>query len=156
MAFDEIRNLPSLTEWSKSHIPKVYEAATVEEVKQSIEQTFSSNLIGIVNGKKGKTRKNFLDSAFKLQSAWVEGRKVIWHQLVEVADDSTNRSGTVGAVYSIVGIEVILPGDSEPTNFERLKSVVVRIESQSEDPTTDSRRIVEITAVEKKIQLDRS
>ncbi|PPQ71327.1 hypothetical protein CVT26_011972 [Gymnopilus dilepis] len=126
MAIDETQKLSSLTEWSKAHIPSVYEAATVEQVKQSIEETFSPDLIGTVNGNKGKTRKNFLDSAYKLQAAWVEGRKVIWHQLVEVADDSSNRSGTVGAVYSIVGIQAVLPGESEPTTFERLKSVVVR------------------------------
>ncbi|KDR69406.1 hypothetical protein GALMADRAFT_145452 [Galerina marginata CBS 339.88] len=153
MTLDDCRCLSSLTEWSKAHIPQVYEAETKEEVKRAVEQTFSPDLHGTVNGKKGMLRKNFMESALKLQAAWVEGRKVIWHQIVEVADDSSNRSGTIGATYSIVGIQTILPGDSQPTRFERHKSVVVRVQSQSEDPTIDSRMIVDITAVEKKAQI---
>lgn len=89
---DSPMTLCSLTKWAEVHIPHVYEASTAPLAKQAIESTFSPNLRATVNGKLGKTRDNFLDSALKLQKGWVEGRKVVWKSLVEVPDDDTNRA----------------------------------------------------------------
>ncbi|EED83279.1 predicted protein [Postia placenta Mad-698-R] len=78
-------------------------------------------------------------SGFRLSVEWFSGS--------EYARDMSNRNGTLEGYYVIRNIRKQLPGSPAPMLFERHKRVSVVIESESQNPTIDSRRIVKLAIV---------
>ncbi|KAF8643243.1 hypothetical protein AX16_009132 [Volvariella volvacea WC 439] len=147
-------NLCSLSEWSIQHIRDIFEAPSDESALRAISSTFSEDLHASVNGSSlSRDGINQLVLAMRKGSS---GLKVHWQQAVEVPQDpSTNRDGSFGGVYTIRGIQKILPGSIKPIEYERIKTVTVKIESQSSRLDIDSRRIVSLVFVASDIRVDR-
>ncbi|KAF8150109.1 hypothetical protein B0H34DRAFT_666593 [Crassisporium funariophilum] len=138
--------LTSLTQWSQEHIRAVFESPSNEDSMQAVDETFAKTVNATLNGKPmGAAEIRQLVLSMRKESPG--GLKVQWQQTVEVPQDAHNRNGSFGGVYIIRGIQRILPGYSRPVEFERHKTVTVRIESQSTDPTVDSRKIVNLVFV---------
>ncbi|KAF5327145.1 hypothetical protein D9619_004092 [Psilocybe cf. subviscida] len=140
-------HLCSLAEWSASHIKAVFESASDEESSHAIAATFATDIDATVNGKQVglaeikqmvRTLRGCGKSALRVR--WLPG------SMVEVPLDESARAGTFAGVYAISGVKrTISSGDNgEPceVQLERRKVVIVRIQSTSEDPAYDSRRIV--------------
>ncbi|KAF8972149.1 hypothetical protein BDZ97DRAFT_1650197 [Flammula alnicola] len=146
--------LSSLVQWSQDHIRDVFESSTDEGSMRAVEETFAKNLNATVNGRPlGYAEIKQMVLMMRKQSAC--GLKVQWLQTVQVPHDSSNRDGSFGGMYIIHGIQKILPGRDKPTEFSRHKTVTVSIESQSTDPTVDTRRIVTLAFVASDLQVNR-
>ncbi|CAA7269541.1 unnamed protein product [Cyclocybe aegerita] len=143
----DVLRLSSLTQWSQGHIRRVFESPSEAEAVQAIEDTFSKDVNASLNGKQlGLEQVKQLVLSMHKESR-TGGLKVEWKQTVEVPEDPTNRNGSFGGVYIIHGIWRTLSGQYEPMELERHKTVTVRIESQSNDTTVDSRKIVNLVFV---------
>ncbi|KAJ8464063.1 hypothetical protein ONZ45_g17372 [Pleurotus djamor] len=147
--------LSTLSEWSAEHIRDVFEAPSDAMSLQAIENTFAHDLFATINGAP-INRDGIKQLVLAMRQGSPHGLKVRWQQAVEVAADaSSNRDGSFGGVYIISGIQKQLPGMNKPAEFERHKTVTVRIASQSSDPFVDSRRIVNLTFVANDVRVDR-
>ncbi|CCL99313.1 uncharacterized protein FIBRA_01329 [Fibroporia radiculosa] len=131
--------------WSREHIQRVFEAKSSEDCRQALDDTFSQRIDLTLNGTtlpRTHLQKAIMamveDSGFRLA--------VEWHNAVEVPRDDCNRAGMLGGYYVIRNIRKRLPGESTIL-VERHKSVNVIIESESSDPSIDSRRIVKLAIV---------
>ncbi|KAM5537151.1 hypothetical protein V8D89_009084 [Ganoderma adspersum] len=138
--------LSTFYSWSIEHIKRVFEAKCESDCLQALDETFSQHLEFTFNGSpltRGGLQKIVLamlqSSGFCLN--------VDWRNAVEVPRDGSNRSGMLGGYYVIRNVRKPLPGSSRLALFERHKSVNVEIESESSDPTFDSRRIVKLAIV---------
>ncbi|RDB25977.1 hypothetical protein Hypma_006724 [Hypsizygus marmoreus] len=147
--------LCSLSEWSVRHIRDVFEARTDEQSLRAISTTFSDNVQATVNGTP-LSREGISQMVLAMRRSSPGGLKVHWRHAVEApSDPTTNRSGSFGGVYVIRGIQKTLPGSSKAIEFERVKTVTVRIESQSSPLHYDSRRITILSFVASDNRVDR-
>ena len=136
--------LPTLYEWSISHIGSVFEAKSEDECLRAIDNTFSRGIEFIANGKQlNRTElQRFIlsmvaSSGFRL--------KVQWQNALEVPRDESNRvsgvlpclvvqgsltdgcqDGVLGGYYIISNIRKTTPaGAPVPGRFARHKFVNV-------------------------------
>ncbi|PFH48362.1 hypothetical protein AMATHDRAFT_49568 [Amanita thiersii Skay4041] len=139
--------LSTLKEWSEKHIKAIFEADTDEEALRAIEETFSSNVTGSLNGVPINNRKGVEMLVLTLRGG-KGGMKVRWqYGLSAPADPATNRDGAFGGVYVIHNVKRTLPGTQTLATFDRHKAATVKIESTSSDPNVDSRRITSLILV---------
>ncbi|KAG5635438.1 hypothetical protein H0H81_011258 [Sphagnurus paluster] len=147
--------LCSLVEWSVRHIRDVFEAPTDEQSLRAISATFADDVNASVNGAP-LSREGISQMVLAMRRSSPDGLKVKWMQAVEApVDPATNRGGSFGGMYIIRGIRKNLPGSQRPVDFERHKTVTVKIESQSSSVHYDSRRIVSLVFVASDIRVDR-
>ncbi|KAF8626932.1 hypothetical protein AX17_006432 [Amanita inopinata Kibby_2008] len=166
--FAPVNRLCSLTEWSEQHIRSIFEAETDQDALQAIQNTFSESLSASINGaalsregidtlvlamRGGCGGSNSSEDAANRQRSRLQ---VQWKHGVEVPrDPSTNREGSFGGVYVIKGIRRVVPGTQKPVEFERHKTVTVKIESMSSELDVDSRRITSLVFVASDVRVDR-
>ncbi|TFK60983.1 hypothetical protein BDN72DRAFT_850056 [Pluteus cervinus] len=147
-------SLCSLSDWSIQHIQDVFEARTDEQALRAIAATFSEKIHITMNGAR-IPREGLIHSVLSLRKG-SSGLRVHWRHAVDApSDPSTNRDGTFGGVYAIRGIQRVLPGSSKPIEFERIKAVTVKIQSEALNKDTDTRRIVELVFVASDVRVDR-
>ncbi|KAI9061074.1 hypothetical protein PYCCODRAFT_1427917 [Trametes coccinea BRFM310] len=138
--------LPGFYAWSIEHIKKVFEAKSERECLQALEETFSQRLEFTFNGSP-LPRVGLQKIVLAMLQTSGFCLNVDWLNAVEVPRDSSNRNGMLGGYYIIRNVKKPVPGSSKLGCFERHKSVNVVIESESSDPTVDSRRIVKLAIV---------
>jgi len=154
-ARNNVAKLSSLSEWSVQHIRDIFEARTDEQSLRSIDATFSDSVNASINGGM-LSREGINQLVLAMRKGSTGELKVHWQQAVEVPrDPSTNRDGSFGGVYIIRGLQKQLPGMIKPAEFERHKTVTVKIESQSPDMNLDSRKIVNLAFVASDVRVDR-
>jgi len=141
-----IYHLSSLTEWSKDHIRDVFEAPTDDAALEAIALTFSDDVIASVNGA-SINRDGIKQLVLSMRASAPKGLKVEWQHSVEATAGPTNQSGCFGGVYVIRGIKRAAPGSARLVDYERHKTVTVRIASQCPSQSHDSRRIVHLVFV---------
>ncbi|KAF9001586.1 hypothetical protein BDQ17DRAFT_1358473 [Cyathus striatus] len=145
----------SLTEWSQRHIHDIFEASTDEQALAAIAATFTPDVNATINGTP-ITREHIKQLVLSLRKGSKRGLKVHWQTAVEHPEDPfTNREGSFSGSYIIRGIYKILPGHSTPVEFERRKTVQVRIEAQSPELSIDSRQIVHLAFVASDVRVGR-
>ncbi|KAF8071815.1 hypothetical protein FPV67DRAFT_1447297 [Lyophyllum atratum] len=148
-------SLCSLSDWSVRHIRDVFEAPTDEQSLRAISATFADNINASVNGAP-LSREGINQLVLAMRRSSAHGLTVHWEQAVEApSDPATNRGGSFGGVYIIRGIQKTLPGSQKPVEFERHKTVTVKIDSQSPSLYEDSRRIVSLVFVASDNRVDR-
>ncbi|KAF9811638.1 hypothetical protein IEO21_06487 [Rhodonia placenta] len=132
--------------WSQEHIKRVFEAKSARDCLRALDDTFSQTIDLSLNGQ--SLPRTHLQTAIM---AMVESSgfrlSVEWFSGSECARDMSNRNGTLEGYYVIRNIRKQLPGSPAPMLFERHKRVSVVIESESQNPTIDSRRIVKLAIV---------
>ncbi|EGO25080.1 hypothetical protein SERLADRAFT_491638 [Serpula lacrymans var. lacrymans S7.9] len=139
--------LASLSAWSSQHVGCIFETRTDEDSLQAIDATFSKNLTASINGAP-LNRDGLKQLVLTMRHSSARGLNVEWKQALDVAKDpSTNREGVFGGFYVIKGLRKRLPGSDMLAEFERHKTVTVRIESESSDPSVDSRKITHLVFV---------
>ena len=84
------RELSSLTQWSQEHIRAIFESSSNEEFNHAIEETFSSDLKAMVNGKQ-VGRQEIKQSVLSMRTESSGSLRVEWKQTVEVPQDTYNR-----------------------------------------------------------------
>ncbi|RPD59605.1 hypothetical protein L227DRAFT_611830 [Lentinus tigrinus ALCF2SS1-6] len=138
--------LSTFYSWSIEHIKNVFEAKSERDCLKALDDTFSQRLEFTFNGSplpRVGLQKIVLamlqNSGFCLNVDWLNA--------VEVPRDGSNRNGMLGGYYVIRNVKKPLPGTAKLALFERHKSVNVEIESESSDPSVDSRRIVKLAIV---------
>ncbi|PFH48354.1 hypothetical protein AMATHDRAFT_65594 [Amanita thiersii Skay4041] len=140
-------HLSTLGEWAEKHITSIFEADTDEEALRAIEETFSRNVTGSLNGVPINNRKEVEMLVLTLRGG-KGSLKVSWkYGLSAPADPATNRDGAFGDVYVIHNVKRALPGSQTLAMFDRHKVGTVKIESTSSDPNVDSRRITKLVLV---------
>ncbi|CAK5276194.1 unnamed protein product [Mycena citricolor] len=150
------KTLPSLCEWSRTHIGSTFTAPTHELTLAALDQTFSRSLKATVNGKPVDFH------GFGHMIAAMSGRgsnggpHVEWLSAHEEEEEDGCRSGIVRAEYIVRDIIGTMPGSKIPMELEVHKKVVARIESQSARSDLDSRRIVTLDALTKMIPVNPS
>ncbi|KAK2460244.1 hypothetical protein APHAL10511_007633 [Amanita phalloides] len=156
--------LCSLSEWSQQHIRDVFEAETDEDALRAIRNTFADGVDARANGKPlPREGIDALVLAMRNCCANVEEDdgmprsklRVQWKCGVDVPTDPiSNRDGSFGGVYVIKGIKRMVPGSLKPVEFERHKTVTVKIDSMSSDLAVDSRRITNLVFVASDVRAD--
>lgn len=82
--------LSSLTQWSQEHIRAIFESPSNEESIQAVDETFSSDITAMLNGKQiGQSEIKQLVCSMRAESS--SGLKVEWKQTIEVPQDVYNR-----------------------------------------------------------------
>lgn len=148
-------SLCTLTEWSTQHIRDIFEARNDDQALRAIASTFSDNVQVIVNGNP-LSRECLIQSVLAMRRSSANGLRVHWQQVVDAPlDPASNRDGSFGGVYTIRGIQKVLPGSDKPIEFERIKSVTTKIESELPTFDIDSRRIVHLVFVASDVRVDR-
>ena len=89
-ARENARELSSLTQWSQEHVRAIFESSSNDEFIQAIEETFSSDLKAMVNGKR-VGRQEIKQSVLSMRTESSGGLRVEWKQTVEVPQDTYNR-----------------------------------------------------------------
>ncbi|KAI0360185.1 hypothetical protein OH77DRAFT_1394527 [Trametes cingulata] len=138
--------LPGFYAWSIEHIKRVFEAKTERDCLQALEDTFSQRLEFTFNGSP-LPRVGLQKIVLGMLQTSGFCLNVDWLNAVEVPRDGSNRNGMLGGYYIIRNVKKPLPGSSTLACYERHKSVNVVIESESPDPSVDSRRIVKLAIV---------
>ncbi|KAH9945017.1 uncharacterized protein BXZ73DRAFT_73246 [Epithele typhae] len=144
--------LPTFSSWSMEHIKRVFEAKSELDCLHALDDTFSQRLEFTFNGAplpRVGLQKLVLGM---VQTAGFD-LHVDWKNAVEVPRDGANRDGMLGGYYVIYNVRKPLPGSTQLALFERHKSVNVEIESESADPSVDSRRIVKLAIVARDVQV---
>jgi hypothetical protein len=139
--------LPSLTEWSQSHIQRVFEAQSDAQCLEAINDTFTPTVQATLNGKSVSPAdvKNFVLALRRAgQENGGSGLRVHWKYALDAPDDpNTNRvrfpisknfmylmspvqDGSFGGFYILSGIHMPVPGTTSIAEFERRKVVTVR------------------------------
>ncbi|KAF9552295.1 hypothetical protein CPC08DRAFT_728730 [Agrocybe pediades] len=139
--------LSTLTQWSHEHIARIFTSTNDEDSLRALEETFSQDVVARLNGRQIKfddIKRSVL--ALRREAVGYGGLRVHWEHSVEASEES-NRHGSFGGAYVIRGIHRKLPGEAEPIEFERRKTVIVQIESQDDSTERDSRIIVDIVFV---------
>ncbi|KZT67948.1 hypothetical protein DAEQUDRAFT_672301 [Daedalea quercina L-15889] len=138
--------LPTFYAWSKEHIQRVFEAKTSADCLQALNDTFSQNVELILNG--SPIPRTYLESTIMgMVEASGFSLSVEWLNAVEVPRDESHRNGALGGYYVIRNLRRQTPSSTTPMLYERHKSINVIIESESSDPSIDSRRIVKLALV---------
>ncbi|OJT02254.1 hypothetical protein TRAPUB_7235 [Trametes pubescens] len=159
--------LPTFYAWSIEHIKNVFEAKCERDALQALEDTFSHRLEFTFNGSP-LPRVGLQKIVLAMLQTSGFCLNVDWLNAVEVPRDGSNRvsapppwdlrlykltvafppqNGMLGGYYIIRNVKKPLPGSATLACFERHKSVNVEIESESPDPSVDSRRIVKLAIV---------
>ena len=82
--------LSSLTQWSQEHIQTIFESPSNEESIQAVDETFSSGIKAMLNGKQvGRSEIKQLVLSMRAESSGC--LKVEWKQTIEVPQDENNR-----------------------------------------------------------------
>ncbi|KAF8896448.1 hypothetical protein BD779DRAFT_1433847 [Infundibulicybe gibba] len=150
----EFTQLSSLSDWSVHHIRDIFEAGSDQQSLWAVASTFSEGVNATINGK--PIRRDDISQLVLSMRQGSPGLKVQWQQAAEAPrDPSTNRDGHFDGVYVIRGIRKVLPGANAPVEYERHKSVTVTIESQSSNPTVDSRKITNLAFVASDVRVNR-
>ncbi|KAJ7082238.1 hypothetical protein B0H15DRAFT_912490 [Mycena belliarum] len=145
--------LSSLAAWSAQHIRYVFEAPSDELSRCAIDATFSPGLAGSING--AALDFNGLCQLVAAMRASVRGGlEVEWTHAEDVPDDALNRDGQLIGAYIIRGIWKRDQGSELLGEYERHKTVDVRIESQSSQLSLDSRLIVRLGVVAIDVPVD--
>ncbi|KAF8711472.1 hypothetical protein AX14_013277 [Amanita brunnescens Koide BX004] len=155
--------LSSLKEWSQQHIRAIFEAGTDEDAVRAIRCTFADKVSASVNGT--PLPREGIDALVLAMrnscggpvntSGTNASLQVKWMYGVDVPRDPvTNRDGSFGGVYVIKGIKRMVPGLPNPVDFERHKTVTVKIDSMTSDPKVDSRRITNLVFVASDVRAD--
>jgi hypothetical protein len=141
--------LSSLTEWSQSHIKRVFEAKSDSQCLEAINDTFTPSVKATLNGQSVSPAdvKNFVLALRRAgEQNGGSGLRVHWKYALDVPDDpNTNRvrfplfpnstflashvpiqDGSFGGVYFLSGINMPIPGTTSMAKFERRKIVTVR------------------------------
>ncbi|KAJ3778122.1 hypothetical protein FB446DRAFT_715016 [Lentinula raphanica] len=138
--------LSSLRQWSEDHMAAIFEAATLEDAVKAIADSFPDNVRATLNG--APLARSSIDKMVAVMRPTPQGGlKVHWKEGCEVANDPYNRNGTFGGFYCITGLRKPHPETGEIVPFIRYKTVIVKIESLSEDVSYDSRKITDLTFV---------
>ncbi|KAH9902750.1 hypothetical protein C8Q73DRAFT_635136 [Cubamyces lactineus] len=138
--------LPTFYAWSTEHIRRVFEAKSEHDCLKALDDTFSQRLEFTFNGSP-LPRAGLQKIVLAMLQTSGFCLNVDWLNAVEVPRDGSNRNGMLGGYYIIRNVKKPVPGSSELACFERHKSVNVVIESESTDPSVDSRRIVKLAIV---------
>ncbi|KAJ6531974.1 hypothetical protein B0H19DRAFT_463242 [Mycena capillaripes] len=146
--------LSSLAEWCMQHVTDVFEAPSddSELFRNAFDGTFSPSLSGSLNGK-AFDFDGLRGLVTAIRSTAPAGLKVDWRRADDTPEDPGNRSGSLVGEYFLRGIWRSSPGSDQLREFERLKKVTVRIESQSPQAGVDSRFIVGLHIVATDTQL---
>ncbi|KAM6490638.1 hypothetical protein JOM56_013981 [Amanita muscaria] len=158
-------HLCSLTAWSQQHIRAIFEADTDDDALLAIKDTFAAKVTASVNGvplpREGidalvlSMRSVVVGPSNTSKSEEKSRLQVTWKYCVDVPrDPSTNREGSFGGVYVVKGIKRAVPGSQKPVEFERHKTVTVKIDSMSPDLTVDSRKITNLVFVASDVRVD--
>lgn len=159
--------LCSLTEWSQQQIRSIFEAETNDDALRAIKCTFADKVTATVNGislpREGidalvlGMRTGCRGSPDNSEGEENSRLQVTWKYCVDVpCDPATNREGSFGGVYVIKGIKRFVPGTQKLVEFERHKTVTVKIDSMMPDLTVDSRKITNLVFVASDVRVDRS
>ncbi|KAH9831565.1 uncharacterized protein C8Q71DRAFT_781216 [Rhodofomes roseus] len=138
--------LPTFYAWSQEHIQRVFEAKTSADCLQALNDTFSQNVELTLNG--SPIPRTYLESTImRMVEASGFRLSVEWLNAVEVPRDQSYRSGALGGYYVIRNLRRQSQESATPMLYERHKSINVIIDSESSDPSIDSRRIVKLALV---------
>ncbi|KAF8632389.1 hypothetical protein AX15_001898 [Amanita polypyramis BW_CC] len=156
-SYTPVARLCSLSEWSQQRIRSIFEAEADEDALRAIRNTFADKVSASVNGatlsREGidalvLAMRNGCGELVNQDESKRSRLQVQWKYCVDVPCDSvTNRDGSFGGVYVIKGIKRMIPGSQHPVEFERHKTVTVKIDSMSSDLSADSRRITSLVFV---------
>ncbi|KDQ57055.1 hypothetical protein JAAARDRAFT_92720, partial [Jaapia argillacea MUCL 33604] len=146
--------LSTLSSWSQTHIKNVFEARTDEACLRAMDTTFSQKITATLNGSP-LSREAMAKVVLAMRNSAKEGLSVDWRRTEEWPSDSDyNREGAFAGVYVIRGLRKPVPESEEPVEYERHKSVNVVIQSESSDPTFDSRMITSLTFVATDVRIE--
>ncbi|KAJ4485363.1 hypothetical protein J3R30DRAFT_3696703 [Lentinula aciculospora] len=145
--------LCSLSEWADKRTAAIYIAKSKTEAKLAIEDLFAPHVKASINGR-NITREEIDQLLLGMRPTEEGALGFYWTDVVGAPRDPSQRDGAVSGVYIISGLQIphletglLVPG-------YRRKGVAVIIESQSQDPTIDSRKIVEFVSVANNYYLD--
>ncbi|KAJ3922650.1 hypothetical protein F5877DRAFT_33324 [Lentinula edodes] len=163
--------LSSITEWADKRTAAVYTAKSKTLAKLAVEELFAPHVKASINGR--KISRDEIDQLLLDMRPTEEGALgFYWTDLVGVPRDPSHRDGSVSGMFIISGLQIPDPRTGELVTSFRRKGVAVMyvlplekhsgnsvdpsypIESQSEDPTIDSRKIVEFVSVANNYPLD--
>ncbi|KIK63502.1 hypothetical protein GYMLUDRAFT_72152 [Collybiopsis luxurians FD-317 M1] len=145
--------LCSLGEWAVKGTTDIYLAKTRAEAEQAVDKVFAPNVHSWLNGKrlsKDQLYKLLLDLRHPDDSE--ESLGFYWSDYVHAAiDPTTERDGTLCGVYVVTNVLLPHPQTGELVPHIRRKAISIVIESQSQDLSIDSRRVVELVTVARNI-----
>ncbi|KAJ3840075.1 hypothetical protein EV361DRAFT_793549 [Lentinula raphanica] len=157
--------LSTITEWADRRTAAVYTAKSKALAKDAIQELFAPHVKASINGR--KITRDEIDQLLLDMRPTEEGPLgFYWTDLVGTPRDPSHRDGSVSGVFIISGLRLPHPHSGQMVPTFRRKGVAVsyyfllifklvhRIESQSQDPAIDSRRIVEFVAVANNYPLD--
>ncbi|KAJ3907306.1 hypothetical protein F5879DRAFT_999573 [Lentinula edodes] len=145
--------LSSITEWADKRTAAVYTAKSKTLAKLAVEELFAPHVKASINGR--KISRDEIDQLLLDMRPTEEGALgFYWTDLVGVPRDPSHRDGSVSGMFIISGLQIPDPRTGELVTSFRRKGVAVIIESQFQDLTIDSRKIVEFVAVANNFPLD--
>ncbi|KAJ3770348.1 hypothetical protein FB446DRAFT_790563 [Lentinula raphanica] len=145
--------LSTITEWADRRTAAVYTAKSKALAKDAIQELFAPHVKASINGR--KITRDEIDQLLLDMRPTEEGPLgFYWTDLVGTPRDPSHRDGSVSGVFIISGLRLPHPHSGQMVPTFRRKGVAVIIESQSQDPAIDSRRIVEFVAVANNYPLD--
>ncbi|KAJ3757270.1 hypothetical protein EV360DRAFT_84182 [Lentinula raphanica] len=145
--------LSTITEWADRRTAAVYTAKSKALAKDAIQELFAPHVTASINGR--KITRDEIDQLLLDMRPTEEGPLgFYWTDLVGTPRDPSHRDGSVSGVFIISGLRLPHPHSGQMVPTFRRKGVAVIIESQSQDPVIDSRRIVEFVAVANNYPLD--
>ncbi|KAJ3988223.1 hypothetical protein F5890DRAFT_1562791 [Lentinula detonsa] len=146
-------NLSPIAEWAEKRTAAVYTAKSKALAKIAIEELFAPHVKASINGR--KITRDEVDQLLLGMRPNEEGALgFYWTDIVGAPRDPSHRDGSVSGMFIISGLRLPHPQTGQLVPTFRRKGVAVIIESQSQDPTIDSRRIVEFVAVANNYPLD--
>ncbi|KAF8824044.1 hypothetical protein HHX47_DHR9000449 [Lentinula edodes] len=145
--------LCSLPEWVDKRTATIYVAPNRAQAKVAIEELFAPHVKASINGR--KITRDEIDQLLLAMRPNEEGALgFFWTDMVGTSKDPSNRNGSLSGTYVISGLQIPHPETGKLVPGFRRKGVAIIIESQSEDPTIDSRKIVEFVSVANNYPLD--
>ncbi|KAJ3988224.1 hypothetical protein F5890DRAFT_1493092 [Lentinula detonsa] len=143
----------SLSEWAQKRTAAIYVAPNKAQAKKAIEDLFAPHVKASINGR-NITREEIDQLLLGMRPAEEGALEFFWTDVVATPKDPSQRDGAVSGVYVIIGLSLPHPQTGELAPAFRRKGVAVIIESQSQDPMVDSRKIVEFVSVANNYPLD--
>ncbi|KIK66097.1 hypothetical protein GYMLUDRAFT_55952 [Collybiopsis luxurians FD-317 M1] len=146
--------LCSISEWADKRTAAIYLSDSKTKAKQAIEDIFAPHVRASLNGK--PITREQIDLLLLGMRSSEEGSLGFWwtDRVATAVDPATQRDGAVGGVYIITGLQTPHPETGKPIPSFRRKAVAVKIESQSNDLSIDSRKIVEFTTIASNFPMD--
>ncbi|KAJ4485362.1 hypothetical protein J3R30DRAFT_1347524 [Lentinula aciculospora] len=161
--------LPSIAEWADKRTAAVYTAKSKTLAKVAIEELFAPHVKASINGR-NITREEIDQLLLGMRPTEEGALGFYWTDLVGAPKDPSQRvggnggsmacftyrmqDGSVSGMFIISGLRLPNPQTGELVPMFRRKGVAVIVESQSQDPAVDSRKIVEFVAVANNYPLD--